>query len=88
MSVRECIIDYLLEMTCVYICALLCFCHVKFYVLIIMLISVKQHELWPTVRDMRIGKCLIIIFIICILYIKKIKLFSVVTATKIALCRI
>ena len=32
MSVRECPIDYLIETTCIYICAILCFYHVKFYV--------------------------------------------------------
>ena len=31
-SVRVCTIDYLNELTCIYICALLCFSHVKFYV--------------------------------------------------------
>ena len=32
MSVRECTIDYLMETTCIYLCALLCLKHVKFYV--------------------------------------------------------
>ena len=57
MSERECMIDYLIEATCIYICTLLYFLHVKFYVLIIMSISVRQHELWCSVRDMRLGKC-------------------------------
>ena len=60
-SVRDCTIDYLIETTCIYICALLCFYHVNFYVLIVMSITVKQHELWRTVRDMRLSKCSIII---------------------------
>ena len=34
MSVRECMIDYMIEMTCIYVCALLCFYHVEIYVLI------------------------------------------------------
>ena len=62
LSVRECAIDYLIETTCICICALLCFYHVEFYVLII-LISVKRHKLWCTVRDMRLSKCSIIIII-------------------------
>ena len=33
---------------------------------IIMSISVKRHELWCTVRDMRLSKCLIIMIIIII----------------------
>ena len=32
MSVREYTIDYLIETTCIYICAILCFLLVKFYV--------------------------------------------------------
>ena len=47
----------------IYICALLWFYHVKFYVLIIMSISVKRHELWCTVRNIPLGKCSIIIII-------------------------
>ena len=62
-SVRECTIDYLIETTCIYICALLCFYHVIFYVLIIMLISVKRHELSCAVRDMRTSHYSIIIII-------------------------
>ena len=31
-SVKECMIDYLMETACIYICALLCLWHVKFYV--------------------------------------------------------
>ena len=64
MSVRECTIDYLIETTCIYICALICLYHVKFYVFIIMSISVKRHDLWCTVRHMRLGKCSIIIIVI------------------------
>ena len=45
MSVRECMIDYLTETTCICICALLCFYHVKFYAFIIMSISVMRLEL-------------------------------------------
>ena len=63
MSVRKCLVDYFMERTCMYICALLCFYHVKFYVLIIMSVSVRRHELWCTVRDLRLGKCSIIIII-------------------------
>ena len=36
MSVRECTIDYLIETACIYICAMVCFRQVKFYVLNIM----------------------------------------------------
>ena len=36
-------IDYLIEMTCIYVCALSCFCHAKFYVFIIMSIIAKRH---------------------------------------------
>ena len=32
MSVRECTIDYLIETSCIYICAILCFLHVTFHV--------------------------------------------------------
>ena len=45
----------------IYICASLCHYHVKFYLLIIMLISVKQHKRWGTVRDMLLNKYPIII---------------------------
>ena len=31
-SVIRCMIDYMIEMTCIYVCALSCFYHVKFYV--------------------------------------------------------
>ena len=68
-SVRECTIDYLVEKTCIHICALLCFYHIKFYMFIIMSISVKRHELWFTVRDVCLSKCSIIIIIIIILHI-------------------
>ena len=63
-SVRECMIDYFIETACIYICALLCSYHVKCYVLIIMSICAKRQELWRTVRDMRLGKCSIIIIIL------------------------
>ena len=33
-----------------------------------MSISVKRHELWCTVRDMRLSKCSIIIIIIVVVY--------------------
>ena len=59
MSVR--VYDYLTERTYTYICSLLCFHHVKFYVFIIMLIIAKRHELWCTVTDMRLSKYSIII---------------------------
>ena len=64
-SVRECTNDYLMETTCIYICAILCFNMLNFMCLfIIMSIIVMQHELWCTVRDMRLSKCSIIIIII------------------------
>ena len=43
-SVRKSTIDYLIETTCICFCALLCFDLVKFYVFIIMSLSVKRHE--------------------------------------------
>ena len=36
---------------------------------IIMSISVRRHELWCTARDMRLGKCSIIIYIYIIIII-------------------
>ena len=69
MSVRLSTIGYLIETTCIYICALLCLYHVKFQVLIIMPVSVKRHYLWCTARDMRFGKySIIIIIVIYMLY--------------------
>ena len=62
-------VDYLMETTCIYIGALICLYHVKFYVFIIMSISVKRHEPWLTVTDMRLSKCSIINIIIAILSI-------------------
>ena len=55
---------------------LLCFDHVKFYVLIIMSISVMWHVLLCTVIDMHLGKCLIIIIsgIVIILQSKQVLL--------------
>ena len=44
-SASVCMIVYLIETTYIYICALLCFYYAEFYVLIIMSISVKRHEL-------------------------------------------
>ena len=38
-------IDYMIEVTCIYICISLCFYHVNLFVLIVMSISVKRHEL-------------------------------------------
>ena len=32
MSVKKCIIDYFIVMTCIYVCALLCIYHAKFHV--------------------------------------------------------
>ena len=55
--------DYLIETTCIYICALFCSYHTNFYVFIIMSINVKQHELWCTARDMRLNKCSVIAII-------------------------
>ena len=57
-------IDYLIETTCINICALLCFKHVNLMCMfIVMSISVRRHEIWCTVRDMRLSKCSIIIII-------------------------
>ena len=59
-SVRECMIDYLIETTCIYI--YLCFIMLHFMCLFIsMSNSVRQHKLWCTVRDMHLSKCSIII---------------------------
>ena len=61
MSVRECTIDYLIQTTCIYICV---FNMLHFMCLFtIMSISVKQHELWCTVRDICLSKCSIIIIL-------------------------
>ena len=61
----ECTIDYLMETTCIYILLYYVFDMVNFMCLfIIMLISVKRHELWCTVEDIRLSKCSIIIIII------------------------
>ena len=46
---------------------MLCYVIIKFYVLIIMSISVKQHYLWCTIRDMCLGKHSI--FVILILWL-------------------
>ena len=64
-SVTECTIDYSIEMACICICALLCFYHVRFYVLIIMSV-IKWHRMWSTLRDMCLEKCFIISIIIVI----------------------
>ena len=60
-------IDYVIETTCIYICAIICFYMLNFTCLfIIMSISIIRHELWCTVRDMRLSKCSIINIIIII----------------------
>ena len=70
MSVRECTIDYLIETTCIYIVHSYVFNLLNFMCLfIIMSISVRLHELWCTVRDMRLCKCSIIIIDHSIKYI-------------------
>ena len=92
-SVRECIIDYLIERTYYHI--ILCYilyyvilCHIMytyisvfcyvFIMLIIVSISAKRHELWYTVRDMRLSKCSIIIIIIYMyVYIEKVAILFI-----------
>ena len=44
----------------------MCFCHAKFNVLIVMSISVMQHELWCTDRDIRIKQ--MFIYYYCYIY--------------------
>ena len=55
--VREFMIDYLIEITCIYVCALICFYHVKFMCLFVMSIIVKQYKLCCSVRGMHLSKC-------------------------------
>ena len=65
-SVRECMIDYLIETTCIYICALLCFMMFSVMCLfIIMSISVERHKLWCTVRDMCLTKTVQLLLSFC-----------------------
>ena len=55
-------IDYLLEKTCMYACAVLCFYCVKFHVLVYYDDNYcKVAHLWCSVKDMRLSKCSIII---------------------------
>ena len=62
-AVRYCMTDYFIEITCIYACALLCFLIMLNFMclFIIMSIIVMRHELWCTVRSMRLSKCSIII---------------------------
>ena len=63
-SVRQCMIDYLIEMTCIYVFALLSFYKVKSYMLVYYRVNYcKGYGLWCTVREMRLMKCSIIAII-------------------------
>ena len=53
---------YLIQMTCIYVCALLCFYHFEFYELVYY--NVKRYEYWCTVRDIRLSKCSFITIIL------------------------